>query len=49
MLATEITSKRNLCAILSNGTAVLGFGDLGPLASLPVMEGNLLNTIIFKL
>ena len=38
-IANDITCKRNLCSIISNGTAILGFGDMGPLASLPVMEG----------
>ena len=33
------TSKGNLVAVISNGTAVLGLGDIGPLASKPVMEG----------
>ncbi len=40
-IANDITCKRNLCSIISNGTAILGFGDLGPLASLPVMEGKI--------
>ncbi|MCC6954926.1 MAG: NADP-dependent malic enzyme, partial [Deltaproteobacteria bacterium] len=35
----DYTSKGNLVAVISNGTAVLGLGDLGPLASKPVMEG----------
>ena len=33
------TSKGNLVAVVSNGTAVLGLGDIGPLAGKPVMEG----------
>ena len=33
------TSKANAVAVVSNGTAVLGLGDIGPLAALPVMEG----------
>ncbi|AGC66850.1 putative NADP-dependent malic enzyme [Candidatus Uzinura diaspidicola str. ASNER] len=37
--AYEFTSKGNLVAIVSNGTAVLGLGDIGELASKPVMEG----------
>lgn len=37
--AYEYTSKGNLIAIITNGTAVLGLGDVGPLASKPVMEG----------
>ncbi|GFN34463.1 NAD(P)-dependent malic enzyme [Tepidimicrobium xylanilyticum] len=35
----EYTSKGNWVAIVTNGTAVLGLGDIGPAASLPVMEG----------
>ena len=35
----KYTSKGNLVAVISNGTAVLGLGDLGPAASKPVMEG----------
>ena len=38
-LAYEYTSKGNLVAVISNGTAVLGFGNIGSLASKPVMEG----------
>ena len=34
------TRKWNTVAVISDGTAVLGLGDIGPLASLPVMEGN---------
>ncbi|MCH8211045.1 MAG: NAD-dependent malic enzyme [Planctomycetes bacterium] len=37
--AWKYTSKGNRIAIVTNGTAVLGLGDIGPLASLPVMEG----------
>ncbi|PYI55627.1 NAD(P)-dependent malic enzyme [Paenibacillus flagellatus] len=37
--AYDYTVKGNLVAIATNGTAVLGLGDIGPLASLPVMEG----------
>ena len=37
--AYEYTAKGNLVAVISNGTAVLGLGDIGPSASLPVMEG----------
>ncbi|MEO1281886.1 MAG: NADP-dependent malic enzyme, partial [Pseudomonadota bacterium] len=33
------TNKGNLVAVVSNGTAILGLGDLGPLAAKPVMEG----------
>lgn len=38
-LANEYTSKGNLVAVISNGTAVLGLGDIGALAGKPVMEG----------
>ncbi|MFN3617057.1 MAG: NADP-dependent malic enzyme [Aquabacterium sp.] len=38
-LAAEYTSRGNLVAVITNGTAVLGLGDIGPLASKPVMEG----------
>ena len=38
-LAYEYTSKGNLVAVLTNGTAILGLGDRGALASKPVMEG----------
>lgn len=38
-LAYEYTGKGNLVAVISNGTAVLGLGDIGALASKPVMEG----------
>src|SRR5450756_1849524 len=38
-LAYEYTGKGNLVAVISNGTAVLGLGNIGPLAGKPVMEG----------
>src|SRR4029077_13489204 len=38
-LAYDYTAKGNLVAVISNGTAVLGLGDLGAVASKPVMEG----------
>ena len=41
----KYTAKGNLVAVVSNGTAVLGLGDIGPLASKPVMEGK---GILFK-
>ena len=44
-LAYEYTSKGNLVAVLSNGTAILGLGDRGALASKPVMEGK---GVLFK-
>ncbi|TVO62741.1 NADP-dependent malic enzyme [Denitromonas ohlonensis] len=37
--ASELTSRGNLVAVITNGTAVLGLGNIGPLASKPVMEG----------
>ncbi len=43
--AYEYTAKGNLVAVISNGTAVLGLGDLGALASKPVMEGK---AVLFK-
>jgi len=43
--AYEYTSKGNLVAVISNGTAILGLGDLGALASKPVMEGK---CVLFK-
>lgn len=41
----DLTSKSNLVAVISNGTAVLGLGDIGAEASKPVMEGK---SILFK-
>ncbi|WP_313298349.1 NADP-dependent malic enzyme [Diaphorobacter sp.] len=38
-LAAEYTSRGNLVGVITNGTAVLGLGDIGPLAGKPVMEG----------
>ncbi|MFY8083767.1 MAG: NADP-dependent malic enzyme, partial [Rubrivivax sp.] len=43
--AYRYTAKGNLVAVVSNGTAVLGLGDIGPLASKPVMEGK---GVLFK-
>jgi malate dehydrogenase (oxaloacetate-decarboxylating)(NADP+) len=37
--ASELTARANLVAVITNGTAVLGLGDIGPLAGKPVMEG----------
>src|SRR5690349_21934694 len=37
--ADELTARSNLVAVVTNGTAVLGLGNIGPLASKPVMEG----------
>jgi malate dehydrogenase (oxaloacetate-decarboxylating)(NADP+) len=44
-LAYEYTNKGNLVAVVSNGTAVLGLGDIGSLAGKPVMEGK---SVLFK-
>lgn len=44
-LAYDYTAKGNLVAVISNGTAVLGLGDLGAAASKPVMEGK---AVLFK-
>jgi malate dehydrogenase (oxaloacetate-decarboxylating)(NADP+) len=44
-LAYDYTSKGNLVAVITNGTAILGLGDLGALASKPVMEGK---SVLFK-
>lgn len=44
--AYKYTAKGNLVAVISNGTAVLGLGDIGPLASKPVMEGK---GVLFKI
>jgi len=38
-LVYDLTNKGNLVAVVSNGTAILGLGNLGPLAAKPVMEG----------
>ena len=38
-LSYELTRKHNLVAVISDCTAVLGLGDIGPLAGMPVMEG----------
>ncbi len=43
--AAELTARQNLVAVVTNGTAVLGLGDIGPLASKPVMEGK---AVLFK-
>ena len=41
----DVTAKRNLVAVVSDGTAILGLGDLGAAASIPVMEGK---AVLFK-
>ena len=43
--ASELTARGNLVAVVSNGTAVLGLGNIGPLAGKPVMEGK---GVLFK-
>src|SRR4028119_1022089 len=43
--AMDYTARGNLVAVISNGTAVLGLGSIGPLASKPVMEGK---AVLFK-
>ncbi|WP_425339160.1 NADP-dependent malic enzyme [Azorhizobium doebereinerae] len=43
--AAELTIRANLVAVVTNGTAVLGLGNIGPLASKPVMEGK---AVLFK-
>ncbi len=42
---SEVTARGNLVAVISDGTAVLGLGDIGPLAAKPVMEGK---AVLFK-
>ncbi len=44
-LSYELTRRHNLCLVISDGTAVLGLGDIGPEASMPVMEGK---CVLFK-
>lgn len=44
-LAAELTARQNLVAVVTNGTAVLGLGNIGPMASKPVMEGK---AVLFK-
>ena len=38
-LSYALTRRHNLCAVITDGTAVLGLGDIGPVAGMPVMEG----------
>ncbi|RMH19388.1 MAG: NADP-dependent malic enzyme [Acidobacteria bacterium] len=45
LLAYDYTARGNLVAVITNGTAVLGLGNIGPLASKPVMEGK---AVLFK-
>ncbi len=44
-LASELTIKRNTVAVVSDGSAVLGLGNIGPLGAIPVMEGK---ALLFK-
>ncbi len=44
-LAFELTMKRNMVAVITDGTAVLGLGDIGAIAGMPVMEGK---SMLFK-
>lgn len=43
--AAKLTARSNMVAVVTNGTAVLGLGDIGPLAAKPVMEGK---AVLFK-
>src|SRR6218665_692443 len=43
--ARDLTTRGNLVAVITNGTAVLGLGNIGPLAGKPVMEGK---AVLFK-
>lgn len=45
MMSYKLTRRRNLVAVITDGTAVLGLGDIGPLAGMPVMEGK---CVLFK-
>ena len=44
-LSYELTRRNNLCAVITDGSAVLGLGDIGPEAGMPVMEGK---CVLFK-
>ncbi|MBQ4444244.1 MAG: NAD-dependent malic enzyme [Clostridia bacterium] len=44
-LSYDLTRRHNLCAVITDGTAVLGLGDIGPEAGMPVMEGK---CVLFK-
>ncbi len=41
----ELTRRHNMCAVITDGSAVLGLGDIGPVAGMPVMEGK---CVLFK-
>ena len=43
--SSDLTRRHNLCAVITDGTAVLGLGDIGPEAGMPVMEGK---CVLFK-
>ena len=45
LLSYELTRRHNLCAVITDGSAVLGLGDIGPEAGMPVMEGK---CVLFK-
>lgn len=44
-LSYDLTRRSNLCAVITDGSAVLGLGDIGPIAGMPVMEGK---CVLFK-
>ena len=44
-LSYDLTLRHNLCAVITDGSAVLGLGDIGPVAGMPVMEGK---CVLFK-
>ena len=44
-LSYELTRRHNMCAVITDGTAILGLGDIGPVAGMPVMEGK---CVLFK-
>ena len=44
-LSYELTRRHNMCAVITDGTAILGLGNIGPVAGMPVMEGK---CVLFK-
>jgi malate dehydrogenase (oxaloacetate-decarboxylating) len=46
--ARELTIKRNTIGIVSDGSAVLGLGNIGPLAAIPVMEASIWKTFLHR-
>ena len=44
-MSYELTRRHNMCAVITDGSAVLGLGDIGPEAGMPVMEGK---CVLFK-